>query len=351
MRQEPSPAASPSNGSAQIAVVEYYVLADQTAAFVVRPDHDEPMVVRLQTDEATIRAAALRLVDELSPEQINPVHPEWSTDFDFLEPITRTLFDSVWPLVEDVRALCIVPHGYLFYLPFHALRLASGKYVIEEKPIVYAPSAALMLNAQLHRRASKPGRFVGLGTGKVDDPLVRRQGFEDEARAISALPLWREKDVLTGDAASAAAFLTRAQTADVVHCACHGRFDADDPLGSGLVLAGGDLSARTIASATISADLVYLSACVSGRHDIRPGDELLGLVRALIRAGAASIVASLWPIAAWSSTRLLMETFYTRWLVDEMPKIDAMRAAQIETMARYPHPYHWAPFSLLGDWH
>jgi CHAT domain len=64
-----------------------------------------------------------------------------------------------------------------------------------------------------------------------------------------------------------------------------------DPFGSGLLLSDGEqlptlmangdsrdrfvLSARTIATATINADLVYLSACVSGRHDIRPGDEIL----------------------------------------------------------------------------
>ena len=93
-----------------------------------------------------------------------------------------------------------------------------------------------------------------------------------------------------------------------------------------------------------------MSACVSGRHDIRPGDEILGMVRGLISAGAASIVASLWPIAAWSSTRMLMETFYTEWLAEGRSKVKAMQAAQLATARRYPHPYHWAPFALIGDW-
>jgi CHAT domain-containing protein len=271
----------------------------------------------------------------------------------------------VWPHLEGIDTVCIVPHEHLFYLPFHALRLASGKYVIEDRPVVYAPSATLMMHARLHRKGSKPSRFVGFGTGKLDDPPSRRQGFEDEAVAISALPLWTEQEALTGVAASGRAFLTRSAGAHVVHCACHGHFEPRDPFGSGLLLSDGErlpaltngesatrfvLSARDIAAATIDADLVYLSACVSGRHDIRPGDEILGLVRALIRAGAASIVASHWPIAAWASTRQLMETFYTRWLVDGLPKARSMQAAQIETMARHSHPYHWAPFALVGDW-
>jgi CHAT domain-containing protein len=357
---------APSEGATSIAVLEYSVHTTQAAALVIRPDREEPIVEPLAVDSDTIRTATLRLVDEMSPENINPVHPEWSSDFGFLEPLARALLDPVWPHLEGIDTICIVPQGHLFYLPFHALRLTSGKYVIEDRPLVYAPSAALMMYARLRRKASKPSRFVGFGTGKLDDPPARRQGFEDEALAISALPLWKEKEVLTAVAASGRAFLTRSAGADVVHCACHGHFDARDPFGSGLLLSDGKqlpilpvkgetvnafvLSARDIAAVAIDADLVYLSACVSGRHDIRPGDEILGLVRALIRAGVASMIASLWPIAAWASTRQLMETFYTRWLVDGLPKARSMQAAQLETMKRHPHPYHWAPFSLFGDW-
>jgi CHAT domain-containing protein len=350
-----------------LAIIEYYVLPAKAVAFVIRPDRDEPIVERLDLDRAALRAAAFRLVDELSPENINPVHPEWSSTLDFLEPLGGALLDRVWPHLEDIETVCIVPHGYLFYIPFHALRLASGRYVIEDRAVVYAPSAALMAHARLHRRSTKPSRFVGVGTGKVDDPLARQKGFEEEARSLAALPVWQQSRAFTGVEASALAFLSGAGESDVVHCACHGYFDSADPFGSGLLLSDGDrlpalpaqgewsdrcsLSARTIATSTIKADLVYLSACVSGRHDIRPGDELLGLVRALIRAGAASIVASLWPIAAWTSTRELMESFYTGWLVDGLSKARAMQVAQLKTMTRYPHPYHWAPFSLVGDWH
>jgi CHAT domain-containing protein len=336
--------------STRVAIVEYYVLAGETAAFVVRADCDEPMLERLDVPRAMVKEAAHRLVDEFSPDNINPVHPEWSSDLEYLEPLARGLLDPVWPYLADVDVLCIVPHGYLFYLPFHAMKLASGRHLVEERPIVYAPSAALAINARRHRRPNGR-RFVGFGTGMPDDPPARRDGFEQEVMAVSAMPVWKEREPLTGNAAAMRMFAAKAAHADVVHCACHGYFDAADPLRSGLVLADGQLSARQMASTPLTADLVYLSACVSGRHDIQPGDEILGVVRGLISAGAASIVASLWPIAAWSSTRLLMETFYTRWLSDGMPKALALQAAQVETAREYRHPYHWAPFTLLGDWH
>jgi CHAT domain-containing protein len=364
---DPSPVPERQGRAAiRMAVVEYYVLPRSTAAFVVRADREEPIVEELDLSRDTVRTAAHRLIEDLSPANINPTHPEWSADLEFLEPLARRLLDRIWPHLEEIELLCIVPHGDLFYLPFHALRLASGRHLIEELPIVYAPSAALAINARLHRRPSRPATFIGFGTGKADDPPARREGFEREVLAISGMPVWENPDPLTGVAASCDAFLQRAGHADVVHCACHGHFDARDPLSSGLLLAdAGQLpewmagaepdrrfivSARTLAAGSLQAHLVYLSACVSGRHDIGPGDEILGLVRALIRAGAASIVASLWPIAAWSPTRLLMETFYARWVSGGGSKAKAMQAAQLETMRRHPHPYHWAPFTLFGDW-
>jgi CHAT domain-containing protein len=349
-----------------VAVIEYYVFHTHTTAFIIRPDLDEPIVERLDIGRDAVRSAALRVVEETSPENINPAHPEWSTDFAFLDPVARALIDPLRPHLDGIDAVCIVPHGYLFYLPFHAFRGPDGTYLIEERAVVYAPSAALMMLARLHRKPARPARFLGLGTGRQADPPARRQDFEDEARAIASLSMWQDYEALTGAAASASALLERGRTADVVHCACHGHFDASDPLASGLLLSDGQqlpelrpdgappreflLSARDVAAAPLQADLVYLSACVSGRHDIQPGDEILGLVRALITAGAASIVASLWPVAAWGSTRLLMETFYKRWLVDGRPKARAIQEAQLETLARFDHPYHWAPFSLVGDW-
>jgi CHAT domain-containing protein len=128
----------------------------------------------------------------------------------------------------------------------------------------------------------------------------------------------------------------------------------------------------------IKANLVTLSACetalVKGEGgDFPQGDDLVGLSRAFIHAGAPSVVASLWKVSD-ESTVELMRAFYQN--LKSMSKSDALRKAQLDLMKSsirfrvergsgsinqppsYPqgmaiecsHPFFWAPFILLGDW-
>jgi CHAT domain-containing protein len=140
---------------------------------------------------------------------------------------------------------------------------------------------------------------------------------------------------------------------DVLHLATHGDFRPDNPLFSGLALADGWLTALEMFDLRLNASLVTLSACQTGRSLVGGGDELLGLMRALLYAGAASLLLSLWPVEDHSSAEL-MEHVYQR-LADGQSKRAALREAQLcllnESSARapYAHPYYWAPFFLVGD--
>jgi CHAT domain-containing protein len=124
----------------------------------------------------------------------------------------------------------------------------------------------------------------------------------------------------------------------------------DNPLFSGLALADGWLTTLDIFSLRLQASLVTLSACETGRSLVGGGDELLGLMRATLAAGAASLLASLWAVED-SSTATLMQGFYSRLAQGER-KGEALRQAQrdfIEAGTSYAHPYFWAPFFLVGD--
>jgi CHAT domain-containing protein len=96
----------------------------------------------------------------------------------------------------------------------------------------------------------------------------------------------------------------------------------------------------------LPADLVVLSGCATGLNVVSPGDELIGLVRGLLQAGARSLVLSLWDVHD-ESTKDFMIAFYTSLELGRS-KAEAMQAAMIELRERHPHPYHWAPFSLIG---
>jgi CHAT domain-containing protein len=95
------------------------------------------------------------------------------------------------------------------------------------------------------------------------------------------------------------------------------------------------------------ADLVVLSACETQLGAQSRGDELVGLTRAFVYAGAPTVIASLWSVND-QATAVLMAAFY-RHLREGRSKAQALQAAQSETRALYPHPYYWAAFVLTGD--
>jgi CHAT domain-containing protein len=141
-------------------------------------------------------------------------------------------------------------------------------------------------------------------------------------------------------------------SASTIHFAGHAVFNGADPLASGLVAAAGEVvTARQIFAAPGSAmRLVTLSACETGTRAVDPGDEILGLSRAFLYAGAVSLIVTIWPIDDEVSAEL-MRSFYERWVVRGQPKVDALVGAQRDAIAAgHAHPYLWAAFTLIGDW-
>jgi CHAT domain-containing protein len=121
-------------------------------------------------------------------------------------------------------------------------------------------------------------------------------------------------------------------------------------LSSGLFLARGSeadgvLTVGDLYSLHWDADLVTLSACETGLGRVANGDDVIGLTRGFLYAGARSIVASLWQVDDAATERLMM-SFYRN--LETHDKREALRLAQIETRARYPQPMYWAAFQVVG---
>jgi CHAT domain-containing protein len=96
--------------------------------------------------------------------------------------------------------------------------------------------------------------------------------------------------------------------------------------------------------------LVVLSACETGVGAVPSGDGVYGMRRALVLAGAASQVVSLWSVND-ASTRELMRDYY-RELARGIGRAEALRQAKLRMLRqpRYAHPYYWAAFIPAGDW-
>jgi CHAT domain-containing protein len=132
-------------------------------------------------------------------------------------------------------------------------------------------------------------------------------------------------------------------------------------LRSGLVLAGanqlssggddGIMTALEAAGLDLwGTQMVVLSACETGVGKVSEGDGVHGLRRALVIAGAESLVMSLWQVDD-RATRELMTGFYRR-LGQGEGRSQALRQVQLHMLRqrRTSHPYYWASFVATGSW-
>ncbi len=129
-------------------------------------------------------------------------------------------------------------------------------------------------------------------------------------------------------------------------------------LRSGLALAGanrkdesGILTALEASGLNLwGTKLVVLSACDTGIGQVRNGEGVYGLRRALVLAGAETQMMSLWPVSD-RSTRDLMVSYY-RDLVAGRGRGEALRRAQLQMLQSksHAHPYYWASFIQTGEW-
>jgi len=319
----------------RVVLAEYFTTADLTLLFIVRADYDEPEVVeiRVPLDElrryvtnsfgATAGGAKVRDLElgewqeRLGPFVV-PLAERSPTGDRRTEP-----GDIIW----------FVPHDVLHYLPLHALRIGD-QYLINRNPICYTPSASVMQYCHTKRKGQRRRALV-LGDSRMDLPHAREQ-------ALTIAGLFNTTPYL-GDQASKSLVLDVLRqdrdAIDIFHFACHGYFRQQDSLQSGIALAPGagmapngagdvqwDLTAEEIFQLDMKADLVTLSACESGVNERQPGDELIGLTRALIYAGTPSVVVSLWAVDEFS-TSILMRAFYQALKAGDT-KVVALQRAQ-----------------------
>lgn len=271
----------------------------------------------------------------------------------------RTLLQQLYdilirPLTPDLAAyprLLIVPHGPLHYLPFHALHDGST-YLLDRHEVAYLPAASVL------RYCVPPSPPLPL-TPSPRQPLLlaHSSGGQlpyvlEEARAVGVRV---GGQVYLEDAATLARLCQAAGEAHLLHIAAHGDFRPDNPLFSGLALADGVLTTLDVFNLRLAASLVTLSACQTGRNVVSGGDELIGLARGFLYAGAASLLLTLWRVENRSTVHL-MTAFYDR-LQQGWTKAAALCLAQkclrdyIDAAGHQPyaHPYFWAPFVLVGD--
>ncbi|HEY67138.1 MAG TPA: CHAT domain-containing protein [Thermoflexia bacterium] len=287
----------------------------------------------------------------VSPNDLRPHLLKSVVERHFLRPaIRRALYERLIGPIERLlrgrRRLYLVPHGPLHYIPFQALLVPDGDTLLREggPQLVYSPSATLLLSRELREREPTQEPCLALGYNGVGETRLRFA--EEEAISVARLT---GGHALVGPSPKKETLFNQAARYRLLHISCHGEFDPQAPLSSALHLAPNEslTALEVLQRLRLRCALVVLSACESGLSRVRRGDELVGLVRAFLYAGAPALISTLWRVDE-RSTLALMERFY-REVQAGAGFAEALQRAQLHLRSRPPFtdPYHWAPFILI----
>ncbi len=332
-----------------------------------------------------MRSETLALSRNLEPGKSPAVR-----SFSFLELLGDSLLAPLVPRLRTLAApgLALVPCGPASILPLHAASFscAGGRAcLIDEYNVSYAPSAVALSaadGASVQARAYPPF-LAGVGDPQPDTaplPFARA-----ELEQIAEIFDPERREILIGDSATKDALLAVVAGASHLHLACHGAFDALEPLDSALFLAGEALTLREILALDTfrGCRLAVLSACQTALTDVRRStDEAIGLPAGFLMAGVRGVVGTLWSVND-VSTALAMTRFYElqlggghvgealppaaalcraqRWLRDltqgdlqryllSHPSLDLRGGFEpLDPEDRpFSDPYYWAAFVFVG---
>ncbi len=311
---------------------------------------------------------------------------------DRLLDFRRTLLpDNVLKDLRGAQQVLIVPQHILHYFPFAALvterdatprgkfEMVQPKFVIDE-PFSMTCSPSLTTWDLIRRRTHGPlnqVRAVGLCEAPGAPPLP---GVAKDLENVRAVYGDRVKQVIEGSDATEKQAKSLLAEPGLLMFATHGFNDPDRPADSYLLFLGDDLTpnesapgenvlsidrndgrltAREIFSRRINARLIVLSACYSGLGDRSPlpGDDLFGLQRAFLHAGARSVLSGLWDVYDGTAPDLIRQ-FHEQVVTGQSPSqalaesqrafLNQRRSGDKQDEAVFLHPYFWSVFCVVG---
>lgn len=313
-------------------------------------------------------------------------------------PFRHFLWKGIDQATLGVKRLYVSADGVYNQININTLQEKGGKFLIEEKEIVYVTNSREIIDLKKHSRqmafgnktavlCGNPHYAKGLAWESVrTSPLPELPGTEKEVSLIEKQlkPFGWKVIRLVYDEATETNLKSQGNPA-ILHVATHGFFLEDLPeteekvfgiepvkasrnplLRSGLMLAGADntiqqtgdtrqtnqddgiLNAFEASLLPLNqTELVVLSACETGLGETKNGEGVYGLQRAFEIAGARSLIISLWEVSD-EVTQQLMTTFYKYWL-QLGDKRQAFLKAQLDVKKTHPEPFYWGAFIMTGQ--
>ena len=272
----------------------------------------------------------------------------------------------------------MVPSGRCTYLPFELLILNPSPvsagfqdldYLIKAYAMNYVYAASLFKQENPSAQVSSKPSVLAMAPEYDEIPVEINQANYKNTRMYRGPLNWNQEEIaqindhfsgeyLRGREATEGSFKARSANHDVLHMAMHALVDSEDASRSSLLFArdgsedeDGLLFTEELYGMNLPANMVVLSACNTGLGQVREGEGMMSLGRAMAYAGCASIVTSYWAVDD-KSTAELMALFYSE-LADGRSKQDALRNAKLQYLDQArgvaAHPYYWGGFVLFGE--
>ncbi|MGF1959819.1 MAG: CHAT domain-containing protein [Aulosira sp. DedVER01a] len=333
----------------ETAIIQWYIFNDCFRAFIITRTNNPVIWQSQPQDLENLRKWTANYLQRYIENK-----NKWRSQLNHqLTQLTQILhLNQIVSLIPPhCQKLILIPHRYLHLLPFHAIPLSNNtstrEYLIDKflGGVSYAPSCQLLRFAQIKAQQLNTSSQLSAASLShlfaIQNPTNNLAFTDIEVETIAAD--FQPHQILKHHQATKAALAEQANNKNLrnsqwLHFSCHGYFDFNSPLKSGLQLAAATIAnipANTNSSRYLRIDegtiidldkcltledilqlnlpncrLVTLSACETGIIDIRNNsDEYIGLTSGFIRAGAANIISTLWAVSDFH-TALLMIKFY-----------------------------------------
>lgn len=287
--------------------------------------------------------------------------------------------------VGDTKTIYFSPDGTYNKLNINTLKNEKGEYLIKKHDVVLIGNSKDLIKLKSKKNAGKLTSALLLGfPDYATDRVTPLPGTKKEVDAIAKL--------LSGSGYRVTQHMEKNATEEnikeangqgMIHIATHGFFAPEKELRdgslfgihaenasnnpllrSGLMMANintgnpestadlsqsedGVLTAYEAMNLNLTGtNLVVLSACETGLGEIKSGEGVYGLQRAFLVAGAETLIMSLWKVDD-EATQQLMTNFYTNWLKTGNKQV-AFKEAQLQLMTKFPEPYYWGAFVMVG---
>jgi CHAT domain-containing protein len=284
--------------------------------------------------------------------------------------------------LHNVKNLIIVPDGVLWKLPFQAMQSSSGRFLLQDYAISYAPSLTVL--REMTRQEGRPQQsnsasqmLLAVGNPDVGKETSARlkevymnaaleplPEAERQVKALREMYGASQSKIYLGVEAKEERIKQEAGHYKILHLATHGILNDASPMYSHLVLSqtkgaaneDGLLEAWEIMRLNLNVNLAVLSACDTAGGRVGAGEGVIGLSWALFVAGCPAAVVSQWKVESSSTTALMLE-FHRQLRASarnprlRISKAEALRQAALKLLKsrEYKHPFYWAAFVVIGN--